>query len=370
LCLLDIAAHAGGGSAVALFQDGPLRGRLREAGVTVDVLPASPSVLEVRRDTSPPILAVAAGVGMLAVRLAARARRFEVLYANSQKALVVAAPAGVMARRPVVWHLHDLLTDEHFGRAQRRLSVTLARHFVARVIANSQATADAYVAAGGRPEHVRVIYNGIDAAPFDAVGEAETRLLRDELGIGDAPLVGLFGRIASWKGQSVLIEALSALPGVHALLVGEALFESDHAVPAALRDLAGALGMSERIHMLGFRPDVPVLMRACDVVVHASTSAEPFGRVIVEGMLSGTPVIASAAGGALELVEDGTTGLLVPPGDAQALGASIGRLLADPCLAARLATAAGSSARRRFAAADVRGQIAKVLGEAAEGILA
>ena len=165
----------------------------------------------------------------------------------------------------------------------------------------------------------------------------------------------------------MLIEAMASLPGVHAVLVGDALFEADRSVPAALRELAGALGMNDRVHMPGFRSDVPALMRASDVIVHASTSAEPFGRVIVEGMLAGTPVIATAAGGALELVDHENTGLLVPPGDASALSAAIGRLLGDRELSGRLEAAAGVAARRRFAAGDVRRQIDGVIAEAAAG---
>jgi len=354
LCLLDVAANAGPGSAVVLFADGPFRERLVGAGVPVEVLPAPRAVLGVRRGSSGSVVAVAAGVARLAWRLARTARRFDVVYANTQKALVVASVAGALARRPVVWHLHDLLTDEHFGRAQRRLVVLLARLFVRRVIANSEATRDAFVRAGGRAATVQVIYNGIEPAPFDAVSDDEASRVRVGLGAGRAPVVGLFGRIAPWKGHLVLLEAMAELPDVHAILVGEATFEADRDYPEVLRARAASLGLTDRVHGLGFRDDVPALMRACDVVVHASTSAEPFGRVIVEGMLAGRPVIATRAGGAVELVDDGVTGLLTPPGDADALRDAITRLLTNAPLATRLGASGRASARQRFAPADVR----------------
>ena len=90
-------------------------------------------------------------------------------------------------------------------------------------------------------------------------------------------------------------------------------------------------------------------MRTCDVVIHSSTLPEPFGRVVVEGMLSGNPVIATDAGGVREIIEDGITGLLVAPGDVDGLVAAVRHVLADPAFGARLGEAARASAIERFA---------------------
>jgi glycosyltransferase involved in cell wall biosynthesis len=105
-------------------------------------------------------------------------------------------------------------------------------------------------------------------------------------------------------------------------------------------------------------------MKACDVVVHASTSAEPFGRVIVEGMLAGRPVVATAAGGARELIEDRVNGLLVPPGDARALASALRSLLAEPARAREMAEAGQQLARERFSPALISASIDSVLREA------
>jgi glycosyltransferase involved in cell wall biosynthesis len=140
---------------------------------------------------------------------------------------------------------------------------------------------------------------------------------------------------------------MTSLPDAHLLLVGDALFgEQEYA--ERLRQQAQELGISSRVHFLGFRADVPRLMRLVRVVLHTSTSAEPFGRVIVEGMLARRPVVASRAGGVSEIVTHGETGFLVSPGDPAALAAAVHRLLADPARAEQVASAGRADAEARF----------------------
>lgn len=349
LCLLDIARSYEGACTVLLFSDGPFRKALEKAGVEVEVLPAPDAVSGVRREGAGirSLLALP-GVAWLAWRTARLARGYAVLYANSQKALVVGALAGKLARRPVIWHLHDVLTADHFSDANRRLAVALANWLVSRVVANSEASARAFVESGGRANKVRIVYNGIDSAPFEAVEPEEVAKLKRSLGIEEGiRLVGAFSRLAPWKGQHVLLDALTRLPNAHALFVGEALFgEERYAQDLCSR--ARSLGIADRVRFLGFRDDVPRLMKLVDVVVHASTAPEPFGRMIVEGMLARRPVVVSRAGGALEIVEDGTNGLLVRPGDPRALAAALSGLLADPARARVLAETGHASAVRRF----------------------
>ena len=348
LSLLDVITHRGSPAGVVLFADGPFRERLERAGVAVEVLAASRSVKGIRREGGGwRDLRALPGVLDLVRRLARRARDYDVLYANSQKAFVVGVLAGKLAGRPVIWHLRDVLAREHFSSLHRRMVVFLANVFAARVIANSKTSAAAFVESGGRAGKVRVVYNGIDSAPFDAVTPAEVEDVRRDLGLGEAPVVGAFSRLAPWKGQHVLLEALCRLPGVHALLVGEALFgEGDY--EKTLREKAEALGIAERVHFLGFRDDVPRLMRSSDVVVHTSVAAEPFGRMIVEGMLAERPVVAGRAGGALEILDHDATGLLFPPGDPAALADTLAGLLADPARSRALAEAGYAAATERF----------------------
>lgn len=347
LALIDVARAYRHTSTFVLFADGPFRERLAAAGVRVEILEGGHALHSVRRETRWPGLRAAAQVVTLAAQVAERAGRYDAIHANSQKAFVVACLAGLVARRPVIWDLNDLLLPEHFSRTNIMLDVLLANHCAVRVIANSRASADALLARGGRGDKVRVVYNGLDPGPFDAVSDAEIAQARQELGLDGQPVIGVFGRLAEWKGQHVALEALAELDGVHLLLVGDALF-GERPYAESLKRRCEALGIADRVHFLGFRADIPRLMRLVQVVLHTSTAPEPFGRVIVEGMLARRPVVATRAGGVGEILADGATGLLVPPGEPRRLARAVQCLLGDPAFAARLAAAGRAEAEARF----------------------
>ena len=355
LSMLDVLAGLPGGVAVRLFADGPFREELERRGVDVQVI-AMGALGAVKKGGRRPSLAALFAAWNLAGRVARDGRTSRLLYANSQKAFVVAALAGLRCRRPVVWHLRDLLGPPHFSALNTRAVVRLANWCATRVIANSRATAEAFVAHGGARAKVRVVHNGIDTAPFDAVADADAHALREQLSPGAGYVMAVFGRLHEWKGQHTAIAAMRALPGdVHLWIVGAPLF-GEQAFEQGLRIQAAQLGLGSRVHFLGFRDDIAVLMRAADVVVHTSTLPEPFGRVIVEGMLARRPVIATAAGGVGEILDDGRTGLLVPPGNEAAIAAAVQAMRADPARAAAIAAAGAAHARATFGlAAMVRG---------------
>jgi glycosyltransferase involved in cell wall biosynthesis len=342
--LLDIAeAHRERG-AVALLEDGPFAAALEARGVRVLRIDGAEALKRVKKTSVFPGVAPLVAVARMAHRVARAARSFDLLYANSPKSFLVAALAGAIARKPVVWHLRDILGQGHFSAANVRAVIAAANWRAARVVANSRATADAFVAAGGRRSLVTVVHNGIDPAPFDALGPHSCREVRAELGIpADAFVVGIFSRLHPWKGQTVLLDAVARMPGVHALVVGGALFSGEAPYELELRARAEQPSYAGRIHMLGARDDVPRLLTACTVVVHASVLPEPFGRVLVEAMLAGRPVVGTDAGGVPEVITHGETGVLVPPGDARALGEALDALRRDP---ARMSAMARRGARR------------------------
>lgn len=347
LALMDVAHRYRDTSTFLLFADGPFRERLTNLGITVQVIEGGDALHSVRRETRWPGVTAAAQVLSLAWRTARLARKHDFLHANSQKAFVIACLAGVLARKPVVWDLNDLLLPQHFSRSNIRLDVWLANYFAVRVIANSQASAQALIAQGGRGDKVRVVYNGIDGAPFAAVTETETVALRHELGLDGKKVVGVFGRLSDWKGQHIAIEAVAHIPDVHLVLVGDALF-GEQAYATQLEQQVERLGIKDRVHFLGFRSDIPQLMRMVDIVLHTSTAPEPFGRVIVEGMLAGRPVVATGAGGVEEIIDHDRTGVLTEPGNTAQLAEAIRGLFADPERAIRIARTGQEDASRRF----------------------
>jgi len=360
LVLLDIVVPFAGQSAF-LFEDGPLAPALRGKGLNVTVSRWGQGLTQVRRDSS--ILKVIPLVGRLVAivgELIGAARRHDVIYANSQKAFVLSAIAVLVARRPLIWHLHDIITGVHFGAMQRRVQVTLANLCASTVVVPSQACADAFIAEGGKPHLVTVVPNGLDIAS-ETKSPAE---LRRELDLPNGPLVGVFSRLAEWKGQHVVLQALAEAPGVGAIIAGDALF-GEQAYADRLKQMVSDLNLGDRVHFLGQRSDVPRLMSAVDAVIHPSIDPEPFGRTLVEAMLAGVPVIATDAGAASDILEAGRAGTLVPPNDANALAAAIRAVMAHPLELAAQLHYADARARSHYGVAQMLQTISGIIDRAA-----
>lgn len=202
------------------------------------------------------------------------------------------------------------------------------------------------------------IYDAIDA---DFVRSQACRTaaaeLRRQFGVAsDELLLGVVGNIKEWKGQDVLIRALPLLPRSipwKCMVIGSVSTISPDSVAYArrLEDLVREFGLIDRVIFTGYRSDVPALMSALDILVHTSVMAEPFGLVILEGMALAKPVVCSAHGGPVEIIEDGVSGFLVPPGDPEALAAKLTTLLVSREMRERTGRAAVQRANV-FNAAD------------------
>jgi glycosyltransferase involved in cell wall biosynthesis len=363
--LLDVARHHGAARCdVVLFADGPLRGWLEAIGINVMLLAGGRGMMDVKREAGRlRILAAIPQVLGIVMRLSRIAHGYDVLYVNSQKAAVVGMLVGLLTGKPVIWHLHDILSSDHFASLQRRIVVWLANRAAHSVIANSQATRQSFIDCGGDPRRVVVVPNGIDASSFAGIDDLDVAALRAGAGLSGRTLVGLFGRITPWKGQHVLISALPYLPQLDALIVGDALFGEDE-YKATLAQSAKQLGVADRIHWLGYRQDIPQLMRMVDVIVHTSTAPEPFGRVIIEGVLAGRPVVASNHGATRELLGDDCS-WLVTPADPEALAQAIRCVLGCPPeeLAARV-QAGRERTRRLFGLRETMLSIENIVAQA------
>jgi glycosyltransferase involved in cell wall biosynthesis len=258
-----------------------------------------------------------------------RTQRIELVHANSLKAGIIGGFAARIAGCRFVWHLHDRLASDYLPArvaAVLRLLLRTLPHFV---IVNSRATLDTIQPFPA--ERCAVVYPGVEVRPLS---------FSHALPPGNPELVGLVGRISRTKGQDVFLRAaarvLERFPKARFQIIGGALF-NDAPFESEVRALADALGIAHAVEFTGFVRDVEARLAALDVLVHASPTPEPFGQVVVEGMAAGKPVVATRAGGVPEIVSDEETGLLVPPGDVEALAAGICRLLADPELRQRLA---------------------------------
>jgi glycosyltransferase involved in cell wall biosynthesis len=242
-------------------------------------------------------------------------------------------PAGAVAlvtRKPVVLQLWG--TDVELARRARPLARAILRR--ARVVVcASTALADAARELGAR--EVRVIPSGVEL-PSDVGEEA------------DPPEVLFAGRLSPEKGILELVEAMRGLDGARLVVAGD----------GPLRDrVPGALGMLPRDEL------APLYARAA--VVACPSHREGYGMACAEAMAHGKPVVASAVGGLLDLVADGETGLLVPPGEVGALRDALRRLLDDPRLRRRFGAAARQRAAERLSTAAAGGSLCAAYTEAA-----
>jgi glycosyltransferase involved in cell wall biosynthesis len=183
------------------------------------------------------------------------------------------------------------------------------------------------------PSRIRIIPRGVDPAVFDpdaVAGHRVARLALEWRLPHGASVVLLPGRLTSWKGQTVLIEALARLSGRNVCCVLVGSDQGRRRYSAGLIRQAEALGVADRVRLVGECQDMPAALLLADVVVHASTQPEAFGRVVIEAQAMRRPVVASDLGAPIETVEHGVTGWRTPPGDIGALAAAIEMALALP----------------------------------------
>lgn len=381
--LLDLlasirAAEPGWPLHLVLLGAGPLAERAAEMGVTVHPLPL-PRMLARTGDAGGGSrarliarLAVAGPAGAVWLgRLRRLLRRIapDMVHTNGFKVHA----AGALALPPgarLVWHVHDFTgTRPLMAGVLRRLSPR-----VSAALSVSRAVADDLRRVCGPRTPVQVVYNAIDLDRFHPGGPRVDLAAR--AGMAPEPAgavtVGLVATMGVWKGHRVFIDALRRLPGelpLRAYIVGGRIYSTagSEEDPDELRRLIAGHGLAERVGITGFMDDPADAMRALDIVVHASTQPEPFGLVIAEAMACGRPVIATAAGGAAEIVDDGTDALTVPPSDPQALADAIRRLAADPELRVRMGAAGRAKAERRSDRARLAAEVIPIYRALVEG---
>jgi glycosyltransferase involved in cell wall biosynthesis len=274
----------------------------------------------------------------------------QLIHANGFKMHVLSALAKPPAT-PLIWHIHDYLSCRPLmARLIKRLQGSCSL-----VLANSNSVQRDIERVCGHSLPVRTLYNAVDTNVFSPQGpivdlDQLSGLPAVETGV---VRVGLLATLARWKGHETFLQALAMVPRelpVRGYIIGDALYETDGSQYSLgeLKDMARRLGVSDRVGFTGFVAEPAAAMRALDVVVHASTTEEPFGLVIVEGMACGRAVVTSAGGGAAELIKPEITALVHTPGDAAQLAACLTRLAKDAGLRARLGAAGRASVEEHF----------------------
>ena len=360
IALLNLVSHVDSRrvEAIALFgADGPIVKKMTPFADT-HVLPLSAVVAGTKKDSLGFASLVRVRAALIALiyvwRLVGFIRRnhVDIVHTNSLKADLLGGIAGRLSGRTVVWHIRDRIDDDYLPRSVVRTFRILARWIPHFVIANSKATLRSLHLPSSKSS--TSIPSGIDFNVRRSVvhdGTHSRVLYRRDSEPDGLFQVGLIGRICPWKGQHIFLQAAAFVhkrfPNARFVIVGSSLFgelEYDREV----RLLPERLGIADFVTFTGFRSDVDDVICEMDLIVHASTTGEPFGQVIIEGMAAGKPVIATNGGGVPEIVEDGKTGILVPMGDIQAMAEAMCRMLADPASAREMGVRGRQRVREHF----------------------
>lgn len=358
LYLHHVAQMSGGEHSLQLL----LRALDRARVMPVFAGPASGPFYRALADEGIPLVPVAFGPlrnvprlirNVIALRRVVRERRIGLLHSNGPQTNVCAGLVGRLERVPVIWHARNLLYDGM--RDVDRLTAGLAT----TIICNSNAVRERFRGSRAWDKSVTVL-NAVDLQRFNPAVPREP--FRREQGLSPAEIaVGLVGRIGYRKGGEEFVAAairlLRAGSSATFFVVGDAVFPEDEWRLERLREQVKEATLEGRIRFLGRRADVPAVMRGLDILVQSS-ELEACSRALCEGMASGTAIVATASGGNPELVRDGIEGVLVPPGDAEALARGIDRLIRDPALRVRLGSAAAARAREHL---TVDGYVAAVM---------
>jgi glycosyltransferase involved in cell wall biosynthesis len=324
---------------------GPAEGPLVDRARALDVAIAPARFPRFRELAAPSAWRMLADLARAGTRAGAR-----IVHGNGPHTNVAAAWVGRRLGIPVVWHGRTLPRP-----GEHDVERWLAR-LPDRIVCNSAAVARRFSRAMARTV---VVPNGVALDEF-APG-AGGGAFRRRAGVAPGEVaIGIVGNLSAIKRHEVFLRAAArcvadAVPA-RFLVVGAEVFRDNRGRTAIVRDEAHRLGLGERVRFLPWQTDMPAVMDGLDVLV-STCDVEACSRAVIEALACGTPVVAVAAGGHPELVDDGRTGLLVPAGDDAALAAALVRLVRDPALRMAMSGAARRDAVARF---DVRCQVAAI----------
>ncbi len=350
---------------VVLPEEGPLRAEVEALSIPVHVLPLA-WWIPATHWSAERFLAQLEGLEERAAALESWLvrERIDLVHTNTIVTLE-GALAAARLELPHIWHSRGLFgggfPPAYFDDTRYFLLVVC--RLASTVVCVSEGVRRQMEKGCHRLASLRVIYDGFDLDGFLARPVADPQAVRARYGLAEtARVVACVGGIQRRKGQLDLVEAAARraldFPDVVFVLAGGA---GDAEYLAVLQERIAALGLNDRFCFIGFEPEIRDLLAVSTALVHPSHS-EGFGLAILEAMAVGLPVVATLCGGPEELIEDGVSGLLVPPQSPPALAAALRRVLGNPVAARRLGAAAATRARAFSLEATARG-VEEIYGE-------
>ncbi len=358
LTLADSLDAFGWHPVLACPDDGPLAQAARAQGTVV-----APCGFDRMRITPNPLVLarypLAMKQGAADILRRCRETKPDLIHVHHPVTALYALPAAWRLRIPIVLHVHETLPAKRLYALALR--AVLPR--VASVLCVSKAALALATAMGADPAQARVVHNGVDER-FLHVTQATPPAMVQAAGPG--PHVGVFGVLEPRKAQHVLLEAAASLaaefPTAHFWLVGPAAQADKQAYADRLQAMAAAEPLHGRVTLAGFQADMIDWLSAMDLVVQPSVAYESFGMSLAEALTLGRPVVAARTGGMPEVVVEGQTGLIVPPGDAAALAEALRTLLHSPERRAAFGAQGAADARARFSPEVFRRHVTQAYG--------
>lgn len=247
-----------------------------------------------------------------------RDNNIDLIHTNGSRCTIYGGIAAKLVRIPLLWHVRIADKDPLLDKFLCLLST--------KIIVTSKAVGRKFDLC--KENKVVLIPNGVDTKRFNP--EIDAQHIREQFEVSNEEfLIGTIAQLIPWKGHKTLLyaanEVIKKIPNTKFLIVGEEVKETK-GYKDELQEITKHLKIEKNVLFTGFRRDTPEILSSLDLFVLPSKK-EHFGRVIIEAMACAKPVIATNAGGVPEIVKDGITGILVPPGDAKALACAILSLL-------------------------------------------
>ncbi len=283
------------------------------------------------------------GAGLLAG--IAREEKFDLIYANNVQAHLYSLLIKFLSGKPIIWHVRDNIRSKRLAgalSANTDLILAISRHIKHQFPAKRR---------------VYLVYNGLDTTAWQPATAGTLPGMKERLNItGEKLLIAHVGQLVPWKRHELFIGMAAAIrreqPNVHFLLIGQDHFNQHAGYVQSLREMIITGGLTSCFSMIPYQPSFQHSLRDIDILVHLA-GGEPFGRVVMEAMASGIPIVAFASGGPAELVIDGQNGFLLPSGHLEQVAKKVQLLIDHPEIRAAFGANGRSHIEKHFSVGNL-----------------